>query len=283
MGGRSAASPRPHHGRADRRKHRGGGADPHGGHHRGPLRPRSLPPTGRGRRARRRSRRTAPHDTSPSLIAPTMAVPPAPPPRPVAGRSRRRPAFVAGAPREPEGPAAANGSRPSRSRMAQPAGASPRPRRQPRRPDRHALEPALGHRPAAGGASRRLLIAAPPLVQRRERRRIRSRPRRRSARPRRQRDSRASAKDAEPRRPASGDWKIQIGATGRRTRRALCSTAPGARAGRRSRAARPMTEKVQKGAATLYRARFAGLGPEQAEAACKTLKRSGFACFTTRD
>jgi D-alanyl-D-alanine carboxypeptidase len=48
-------------------------------------------------------------------------------------------------------------------------------------------------------------------------------------------------------------------------------------------AAQPFTEKVQKGHETLYRARFAGLAEDQAEAACKSLKRSGFACFTTRD
>lgn len=48
-------------------------------------------------------------------------------------------------------------------------------------------------------------------------------------------------------------------------------------------AAQGFTEKVQKGDATLYRARFAGLDAEQADAACKTLKRSGFACFTTKN
>ena len=47
--------------------------------------------------------------------------------------------------------------------------------------------------------------------------------------------------------------------------------------------AKPFTERVQKGDSTLYRARFAGLEPAEAEAACKTLKRSGFACFATRD
>jgi D-alanyl-D-alanine carboxypeptidase len=43
------------------------------------------------------------------------------------------------------------------------------------------------------------------------------------------------------------------------------------------------TEKVQKGAGTLYRARFAGLEEETAQSACKALKRSGFACFTTKN
>jgi D-alanyl-D-alanine carboxypeptidase len=47
--------------------------------------------------------------------------------------------------------------------------------------------------------------------------------------------------------------------------------------------AQPFTEKVQKGDSTLYRARFAGLGADRAEAACKKLKRAGFACFTTRN
>jgi D-alanyl-D-alanine carboxypeptidase len=43
------------------------------------------------------------------------------------------------------------------------------------------------------------------------------------------------------------------------------------------------TEKVAKGGGTLYRARFAGLDPDGAEAACHTLKRAGLACFTTRN
>ncbi len=47
--------------------------------------------------------------------------------------------------------------------------------------------------------------------------------------------------------------------------------------------AHPFTEKVQKGRETLYRARFAGLEEGQAEAACKSLKRSGFSCFTTKN
>jgi len=47
--------------------------------------------------------------------------------------------------------------------------------------------------------------------------------------------------------------------------------------------ASPFTEKVQKGDTTLYRARFAGLDDTQAEAACRALKHSGFACFTTKN
>ncbi len=47
-------------------------------------------------------------------------------------------------------------------------------------------------------------------------------------------------------------------------------------------AAQPFTEKVKVGGETLYRARFAGLEENQADAACKSLKRSGFQCFTTK-
>jgi D-alanyl-D-alanine carboxypeptidase len=43
------------------------------------------------------------------------------------------------------------------------------------------------------------------------------------------------------------------------------------------------TEKVKTGSGTLYRARFAGLTETKAEAACKSLKRAGFSCFTTKN
>lgn len=46
--------------------------------------------------------------------------------------------------------------------------------------------------------------------------------------------------------------------------------------------ASPFTEKVTRGNVTLYRARFSGFEPEEARAACKSLKRSGFDCFATR-
>jgi D-alanyl-D-alanine carboxypeptidase len=93
------------------------------------------------------------------------------------------------------------------------------------------------------------------------------------------------ANGAGVRRPASArsGWMIQIGATGD------ISTATEllARAkleGRNTLAsAQAFTEKVQKGSETLYRARFAGLEEGSAERACKTLKRSGFACFATKN
>jgi D-alanyl-D-alanine carboxypeptidase len=78
-------------------------------------------------------------------------------------------------------------------------------------------------------------------------------------------------------------WMIQIGAPDNLAKaNALLS-----RARERNRstlaAAKPVTEKVRKGDATLYRARFAGLDSASAEAACRSLKRTGFSCFTAHD
>ena len=45
----------------------------------------------------------------------------------------------------------------------------------------------------------------------------------------------------------------------------------------------PFTESVSKGDKKLFRARFAGLDRDQAEAACKTLKRSDISCIAIRN
>ncbi len=83
--------------------------------------------------------------------------------------------------------------------------------------------------------------------------------------------------------PTRGGWVIQIGATDDAGKaNDLLSRAK--TEGRSALAsAKPFTERIQKGEATLYRARFAGLDPNEAEAACRTLKRSGFACFATHN
>jgi D-alanyl-D-alanine carboxypeptidase len=47
--------------------------------------------------------------------------------------------------------------------------------------------------------------------------------------------------------------------------------------------AEPFTVRVQKSDKTLYRARFAGFDKDTAEAACKQLKHSDFACMTLKD
>ena len=96
--------------------------------------------------------------------------------------------------------------------------------------------------------------------------------------------TRADAAHGEGHPPvAKGNWVIQIGATDNAG--AAADLLSRARNESRSAlaSAKPFTEKVQRGEATLYRARFAGLDPDEAESACKTLKRSGFACFATRN
>ncbi len=88
---------------------------------------------------------------------------------------------------------------------------------------------------------------------------------------------------ADAARPAKPGWMIQIGAAEdpekanqmlSRARSQLQGFPPTARA---------FTEKVQKGNETLWRARFAGLEEQSAQSACKALKKSGFACFTTKN
>ena len=45
----------------------------------------------------------------------------------------------------------------------------------------------------------------------------------------------------------------------------------------------PFTERVAKGDKSLYRARFAGLDKNQAETACKHLKRSDIPCMLLKN
>ncbi len=87
------------------------------------------------------------------------------------------------------------------------------------------------------------------------------------------------------RRPAAArtGWMIQIGATDDIAKANALLAKAKADGHKTLEAAQPFTEKVQKGAETLYRARFAGLEADSAELACKTLKRTGFSCFATKN
>ncbi len=86
-------------------------------------------------------------------------------------------------------------------------------------------------------------------------------------------------------RPAAArsGWMIQIGATDDAAKANALLARAKADGRRALGSAQPFTEKVQKGSATLYRARFAGLEQDSAELACKTLQRSGFSCFATKN
>jgi D-alanyl-D-alanine carboxypeptidase len=91
------------------------------------------------------------------------------------------------------------------------------------------------------------------------------------------------ARSDDPHAAGHDGWVIQIGASGDADK--ANDLLNRAKAQNRSTlaSAKPFTEKVGAGDSTFYRARFAGLDSSSAEAACKSLKRSGFSCFATRD
>jgi D-alanyl-D-alanine carboxypeptidase len=94
----------------------------------------------------------------------------------------------------------------------------------------------------------------------------------------------ARAQDGENDGPAvSAGWMIQIGAPDNLAKANALLTRARERNPSTLASAKPVTEKVRKGDATLYRARFAGLDSASAEAACRSLKRTGFSCFTAHD
>ncbi|GGC57422.1 serine hydrolase [Chelatococcus reniformis] len=91
----------------------------------------------------------------------------------------------------------------------------------------------------------------------------------------------AERADDDKGRRSTGGWVIQLGATEDEAEaEKLLASAKGASAALKG--ASPFTEKVVRGSATLYRARFSGFDPDAAQAACKSLKRSGFACFAIK-
>ena len=78
-------------------------------------------------------------------------------------------------------------------------------------------------------------------------------------------------------------WIIQVGALETESQaRERLDTARG-RAPKMLGKADPFTEFVGKGNKKLYRARFAGLDRDEAEAACRTLKRSDISCITIKN
>jgi len=87
---------------------------------------------------------------------------------------------------------------------------------------------------------------------------------------------------APPSRAHHG-WVIQIGAYGGEDEARQHLSEAQQKLHAMLAAADPFTERVQKGDTTLYRARFAGFDRSTAEAACRQLKRSDFACMALKD
>jgi D-alanyl-D-alanine carboxypeptidase len=82
---------------------------------------------------------------------------------------------------------------------------------------------------------------------------------------------------------AHNGWVIQIGAFDRETEAKQRLAAAQTRAKTLLSTADAFTERVMKGDKALYRARFAGLDKEQAEAACQYLKRNEIVCMALKN
>jgi len=94
-------------------------------------------------------------------------------------------------------------------------------------------------------------------------------------------ETRVSRTDAP--RAGKDAWIIQIGASDDADKANELLIRARAQNKSTLASARPVTEKFKKGDAVFYRARFAGLDAATAEQACRSLKRSGFACFAQHD
>jgi D-alanyl-D-alanine carboxypeptidase len=78
-------------------------------------------------------------------------------------------------------------------------------------------------------------------------------------------------------------WMIQVGAFDvEQEARERLNTVQ-AKAGQMLKHASPFTEAFKSGEKTFYRARFAGIQRDQAEAVCRQLKRSDIACMTIKN
>ncbi|WP_255608108.1 D-alanyl-D-alanine carboxypeptidase [Methylosinus sp. Sm6] len=192
-----------------------------------------------------------------NVVAP-LALAPSPPPAsvPTPDKAEKiRPAFVPGGQKRAEDAAEAAGSRPGR---------------RDRERAQAATDGSTNTRP--GRIREANAATTPPAAPRAAEKEVSSSARNADA---------GEIQKAETGRPPHGGWMIQIGATDDADKaQALLSRA---RAKGVPSTARPFTEKVHKGKEILWRARFAGLEEKSAESACKTLKRSGFSCFATKN
>jgi len=97
----------------------------------------------------------------------------------------------------------------------------------------------------------------------------------------------ASAAPAQPlnapKAVTRSGWIIQVGALDSESEARHRLDAARESASRYLSGADPFTETFAKGSKTYYRARFAGLSQNSAEAACKTLKRADISCVTIRN
>jgi D-alanyl-D-alanine carboxypeptidase len=78
-------------------------------------------------------------------------------------------------------------------------------------------------------------------------------------------------------------WMIQVGAFDAEQEARERLNVVQTKAGQMLKHASPFTELVTAGDKTFYRARFAGIQKDQAEAICKQLKRNDIACMAIKN
>ena len=88
---------------------------------------------------------------------------------------------------------------------------------------------------------------------------------------------------ARPQQQVRSGWMIQVGAYQAEQEAKQRLTAVQNKAAKVLGGADPFTETVDKGGTTYYRARFAGLDKDKAEAACKYLKRNDVECVAIKN
>jgi D-alanyl-D-alanine carboxypeptidase len=92
-----------------------------------------------------------------------------------------------------------------------------------------------------------------------------------------------AAAAAEPAAKPRGGWMIQVGAFDDEKEAKERLTTAQDKAKNQLGKADPFTERTTKGDKAMYRARFAGLDKDQAETACKNLKRSEIPCMLLKN
>jgi D-alanyl-D-alanine carboxypeptidase len=206
--------------------------------------------------------------------APIAAEPPAPPPAPVAAAKPEPAAVPPEVATKPEPAAAAIAAKeePAASPpMAAVAAAAAKPE--------PAAEPANAPRPGASSAPPAPVAAAAPVVPTPKPAPVA--PAAKVAAATSTAKPAAAAPTAKPQHRAG--WIIQVGAfPAEQAAQQRLSTVQ-SKASKMLSGAEAFTETVDKGGTTYYRARFAGLDKDKAEAACKYLKKNDVECVTVKN
>jgi D-alanyl-D-alanine carboxypeptidase len=93
----------------------------------------------------------------------------------------------------------------------------------------------------------------------------------------------APKRTTPPPPPVHSGWIIQVGAFDAEKEARERLSVVQAKTGEKLKRASPFTEAVVIGEKTLYRARFAGVQKDQAEAVCRQLKRNDIVCLTIKN